>query len=71
MTPLVPGGGSGGGVRRERQRLPAGDASGAADRAVAGGDSRVASPFEDTFDAEIREEFGDLGPGAERPPQRR
>ncbi|MEO6989527.1 MAG: S1 RNA-binding domain-containing protein, partial [Aquihabitans sp.] len=31
------------------------------------GPARESVSFEDSFDAEIREEFGDLGPGSERP----
>jgi polyribonucleotide nucleotidyltransferase len=65
VTPLVPGGGSGG--------APAGG-EGGGDAAPSGGSSsagdagRETVSFEDTFDAEIREEFGDLGPGADRGP---
>jgi polyribonucleotide nucleotidyltransferase len=63
VTPLVPGGGSGGG--------DAAPASSSSDEAPAsGGDSgakRESVSFEDAFDAEVREEFGDLGPGSERP----
>src|SRR5690606_35003874 len=51
VTPLVPGDGAGG------------DDAGSTET---GGDRQNVS-FEDSFDAEIREEFGDLGPGAERP----
>jgi polyribonucleotide nucleotidyltransferase len=66
VTPLAPGDGdgggqsSGGGSRRDR---PAADAD-----AGSGGSVHAKSvSFEDTFDAELREEFGDLGPGSERP----
>jgi polyribonucleotide nucleotidyltransferase len=65
VTPLVPGGGSGG--------APAGG-EGGGDAAPSGGSSsagdagRETVSFEDTFDAEIRQEFGDLGPGADRGP---
>jgi polyribonucleotide nucleotidyltransferase len=65
VTPLVPGGGGGGG-----SAAPA-EASSSSDDAPSGGSSsgapRESVSFEDSFDAEIREEFGELGPGAERP----
>jgi polyribonucleotide nucleotidyltransferase len=59
VTPLAPGEGggsseapsSGGGESSEGTSAPA----------------RETVSFEDAFDAEIREEFGELGPGAERP----
>jgi polyribonucleotide nucleotidyltransferase len=59
VTPLVPGGGSGGGSG-------GGDSAPAA--APASDSGRESVSFEDSFDAEIREEFGDLGPGADRGP---
>ena len=59
VTPLVPGGGSGGGD------APEGASEGSDDAPAASGREEVS--FEDAFDAEIREEFGDLGPGSERP----
>jgi len=63
VTPLVPGGGSSESApARESARSDSGDA------APASTSSRESVSFEDTFDAEIREEFGDLGPGDERPP---
>jgi len=52
VAPLVPGEGAGGG----------GDAGADGD-----GPARETVSFEDSFDAEIREEFGDLGPGSDRP----
>jgi polyribonucleotide nucleotidyltransferase len=56
VTPLSPadGGGSSAGATESSD---AGD----------GGSGRESVSFEDAFDAEIREEFGDLGPGSERP----
>jgi polyribonucleotide nucleotidyltransferase len=63
VTPLVPGGGSGG-------SSSGGDAPASSDAAPAeSGDApkRETVSFEDAFDAEVREEFGDLGPGSERP----
>jgi polyribonucleotide nucleotidyltransferase len=61
VTPLAPGGGSG----------EAAASSGSDDDAPAsdGGSApkRESVSFEDAFDAEVREEFGDLGPGSERP----
>jgi polyribonucleotide nucleotidyltransferase len=60
VTPLVPGGGSG-------ESSPA-EASGDAPASDGGGSAkRETVSFEDAFDAEVREEFGDLGPGSERP----
>jgi polyribonucleotide nucleotidyltransferase len=59
VTPLVPGGGSAGG--------DAAPASSGDDAAPSGGSARETVSFEDAFDAEVREEFGDLGPGSERP----
>ncbi|HWJ98395.1 MAG TPA: S1 RNA-binding domain-containing protein, partial [Acidimicrobiales bacterium] len=61
VTPLVPGGGSGGDA-------PA--PSGSDDAPASDGGSapkRETVSFEEAFDAEVREEFGDLGPGSERP----
>ncbi|MCB0960651.1 MAG: S1 RNA-binding domain-containing protein, partial [Acidimicrobiales bacterium] len=58
VTPLSPGESSGGGDG-------GGSSSGGGD-ADAGSGGRESVSFEDAFDAEIREEFGDLGPGAER-----
>jgi len=67
VTPLVPGGGSGGGSGGG-DAAPAAAASAAdAAPAASSGDAREVVSFEDAFDAEIREEFGELGPGAERP----
>jgi len=57
VTPLVPGGGEGGDA-------PSGDAG---DAASSSAPARETVSFEDAFDAEVREEFGDLGPGSERP----
>ena len=69
VTPLVPGGGSGGG-----DAAPASSGSSSStssDEAPAASSSsapaRETVSFEDAFDAEVREEFGDLGPGSERP----
>ena len=69
VTPLVPGGGSGGGSGGgDAAPAPAAAASAAdAAPAASSGDAREVVSFEDAFDAEIREEFGELGPGAERP----
>ena len=62
VTPLAPGGGSGGG-----SSAPSSDGGDAAPAAASEGAGREVVSFEDSFDAEMREEFGDLGPGAERP----
>jgi polyribonucleotide nucleotidyltransferase len=59
VEPLVAGGGSGGGSGSDSSS--GGESGGAS----SGGDREVVS-FEESFDAEIREEFGDLGPGGER-----
>ena len=81
VTALVPGGGSGGGGNGSGGSSDPslarsnGPSSGAAAPAAApadadsgsGGGAREAVSFEDSFDAEIREEFGELGPGNERP----
>ncbi|MCU1357842.1 MAG: pnp [Acidimicrobiales bacterium] len=67
VTPLVPGGGSGGNGGGGGS-APASSASD--DAPASSGTSSAAREtvsFEDSFDAEVREEFGDLGPGAERP----
>ncbi len=58
VTPLAPGEGAGssGGAA---ESAGTGDGGGSA--------GRESVSFEDAFDAEIREEFGDLGPGSERP----
>ncbi|HEX2576028.1 MAG TPA: polyribonucleotide nucleotidyltransferase [Aquihabitans sp.] len=67
VTPLVPGGGGGGGTAAPSgDGAPASEASGGSTGAPSGA-SRESVSFEDTFDAEIREEFGELGPGSERP----
>ena len=58
VTPLVPGGGEGGDA-------PA--SSGSDDGPASSAPARETVSFEDAFDAEVREEFGDLGPGSERP----
>lgn len=58
VTPLVPGGGTGG--EGGDDAAPAREASGGS------GAERETVSFEDSFDAEIREEFGDLGPGNDR-----
>ena len=57
LSPVNPlaGGGGGGGCRRRRRRRSAG----ARRRAAA----PTSVSFEDAFDAELRAEFGDLGPG--------
>ena len=60
VEPLAPGGGSG-----ESSGSGSGGGSGSGSVPSSGGDHEVVS-FEDTFDAEIREEFGDLGPGGDR-----
>ncbi len=61
VTPLVPGGGTGGeGGEGGDDAAPAREASGGS------GAERETVSFEDSFDAEIREEFGDLGPGNDR-----
>ena len=81
VTPLVPGGGSGGGssapapARSSASASDRGSAAPASDRGSSAPESsddssgvaRESVSFEDSFDAEIREEFGDLGPGSERP----
>ena len=81
VTPLISGsggrdGGSGGGRpeasgRPDRDRSDRGDRapSGGGDRgpSAGGGPARETVSFEDSFDAEVREEFGDLGPGNDRP----
>jgi polyribonucleotide nucleotidyltransferase len=64
VTPLVPGGGSGGG---DAAPASSGSASEDAPAASSSGPARESVSFEDAFDAEVREEFGDLGPGSERP----
>ena len=56
------GGGNGDAEReRERERVPARQGAGAS----SSGDREYVS-FEDTFEAEAKEEFGDLGPGEEQ-----
>lgn len=73
VTPLGGGeGGSGGGDRGDRGgREPRGERSSAPAEAEAGGGDREYVSFEDAFDSEVREEFGDLGPepvgGGDRP----
>ncbi len=71
VTPLVPGGGSGGSSAPAPARSSAPVSSSASDDedapAESSGPAAQAVSFEDTFDAEIREEFGELGPGSERP----
>ena len=72
VTPLVPGGGSGGGSSAPAAAPAASSdvgssAPAAAAAEPASGAARESVSFEDSFDAEIREEFGDLGPGSERP----
>ena len=62
VTPLVSGGGGGG--RSERAESSGDEGSDAGD---AGGSATETVSFEDAFDAELREEFGDLGPGSSRP----
>ncbi len=68
VTPLVAGGSSGSGSGSGGGDA---EASGSSEGGSSGGGSasagRESVSFEDSFDAEIREEFGDLGPGAERP----
>ena len=63
VTPLAPGGGSGGSSSSSDDDGDA-DRSGGSD---GGGDAPETVSFEDAFDAELREEFGDLGPGSSRP----
>ncbi len=70
VTPLVPGGGSGGGSSAPAAAPAASSDAGSSAPAAAeptSGAARESVSFEDSFDAEIREEFGDLGPGSERP----
>jgi len=55
------GGGGNGDAERERERVPARQGAGAS----SSGDREYVS-FEDTFEAEAKEEFGDLGPGEEQ-----
>ncbi|WP_426572449.1 polyribonucleotide nucleotidyltransferase [Aquihabitans sp. McL0605] len=68
VTPLASGGGSGDAAPA---RTTSSSSSSSSDDAPA--ESSSSSParetvsFEDAFDAEVREEFGDLGPGSERP----
>jgi polyribonucleotide nucleotidyltransferase len=65
VTPLAPGGGSGTGEAAE-----GGSSAGSGESSGSGsgsGGGRETVSFEDAFDAEIREEFGELGPGSERP----
>jgi polyribonucleotide nucleotidyltransferase len=58
VTPLSPGEGGGSSA----------GAAGSDDAGTDGGaGGRESVSFEDAFDAEIREEFGELGPGSERP----
>ena len=57
VTPLVPSG-SGGGDAGDSETAPTSGAS--------SDEGRESVSFEDSFDAEIREEFGDLGPGNDR-----
>ena len=64
VTPLVPGGGSGGSSAGSSGGGGGGESAPAA--APASDSGRESVSFEDSFDAEIREEFGDLGPGADR-----
>jgi polyribonucleotide nucleotidyltransferase len=66
VTPLVPGGGSGGGEAAPAAAAPSSD-SDDAPAASSSAPARESVSFEDAFDAEVREEFGDLGPGSERP----
>jgi len=65
VTPLVPGGGDGGASAASAD-APASD-GGSSVAAKSEAQPRESVSFEDAFDAEIREEFGDLGPGNERP----
>ena len=69
VTPLVPGGGSGAGSGGgDAAPAAASSSSSSSDEAPASsGPARETVSFEDAFDAEVREEFGDLGPGSERP----
>ncbi len=68
VTPLVPGGGSSAPAAAPAASSDAGSAAPApAASEPASGATRESVSFEDSFDAEIREEFGDLGPGSERP----
>ncbi len=60
VTPLTPGEGSGGGSGSSSGGSSGGEAPASSDSG-----SRESVSFEDAFDAEIREEFGDLGPGAD------
>ncbi|CAN5169756.1 polyribonucleotide nucleotidyltransferase [soil metagenome] len=71
-APLTPGGGSDGGSSGDRSSAgrssdDGGRSSDGGGRSSDGAPVREAVSFEDTFDAEIREEFGELGPGSERP----
>ena len=70
VTPLAPGGGSGGAAASGASGGDAPASSGSDDAPASDGGSapkRESVSFEDAFDAEVREEFGDLGPGSERP----
>ncbi|MCB1039366.1 MAG: S1 RNA-binding domain-containing protein, partial [Acidimicrobiales bacterium] len=60
VTPLAPGGGS-------SDAGEGGSSGSEGDEGASSGGGRESVSFEDAFDAEIREEFGDLGPGNERP----
>jgi polyribonucleotide nucleotidyltransferase len=72
-SPLTPGGGSAdgggsdGGSSGGRSSGRASDSAGGSSDAGGSGPPRESVSFEDSFDAEIREEFGELGPGGERP----
>ena len=61
VTPLSAGEGSGGGASSSER------SGGSDDGGASGASGRETVSFEDAFDAEMREEFGDLGPGTERP----
>jgi polyribonucleotide nucleotidyltransferase len=68
VTPLAPGEGGGSGSSSSgSSSSDAGASDGAEGTSGATAVAAEAVSFEDAFDAEIREEFGDLGPGAERP----
>jgi polyribonucleotide nucleotidyltransferase len=67
VTPLTPGGGSGGSSSDAAPASSGSDDAPASSGSGSSGPARETVSFEDAFDAEVREEFGDLGPGAERP----
>src|SRR4051812_24505873 len=77
LSPVTPlggdgeGGGDGGGSdrpeRAPRERSGGDSGSGSGNGGAAAGDREYVS-FEDSFDAELRKEFGDLGPAGEQAP---